>query len=172
MKYTIKKGSHSSGFRFCPVISKKQEVMIVKFDWTCAYLIPGKDQKDWNKLFGWSYLAHQNNSVRWGWRYTPLEGVVPRAVIPNGIQIAPYLHSQGSIIFPKEWIDVPIGKEIELGIHDMNDCFLFTADSQKIIVPYSGIKKFPIGYKLYPYFGGNQTAPHDVSVWMKKVSHQ
>jgi hypothetical protein len=23
------------------------------------------------------------------------------------------------------------------------------------------------GYKLWPYFGGNETAPHDIYIWMK-----
>ncbi|MEO5783498.1 MAG: hypothetical protein ABIQ07_09520 [Ginsengibacter sp.] len=25
-----------------------------------------------------------------------------------------------------------------------------------------------IGYKLYPYFGGDETAPHEIDIWIKE----
>jgi hypothetical protein len=25
------------------------------------------------------------------------------------------------------------------------------------------------GYRLYPYFGGDETAPHDISIWVKDL---
>jgi hypothetical protein len=24
------------------------------------------------------------------------------------------------------------------------------------------------GYKLFPYFGGDETAPHDINIWVKE----
>jgi hypothetical protein len=26
-----------------------------------------------------------------------------------------------------------------------------------------------VGYKLYPYFGGDELAPHPVSIWIKEA---
>jgi hypothetical protein len=25
------------------------------------------------------------------------------------------------------------------------------------------------GYKLFPYFGGDETAPHNISIWIKEL---
>jgi len=25
------------------------------------------------------------------------------------------------------------------------------------------------GYQLYPYFGGDETAPHDIFIWIEKL---
>jgi hypothetical protein len=25
------------------------------------------------------------------------------------------------------------------------------------------------GYQLYPYFGGDETAPHDINIWIKNL---
>jgi len=26
-----------------------------------------------------------------------------------------------------------------------------------------------VGYKLYPYFGGDEAAPHDINIWIKEL---
>jgi hypothetical protein len=169
VKYTIKKGSHSSGFRFCPVVNKKQMSVLVKFDVSCRYELQGEDQKDWNKLFGWSYLRHQDNSVRVVWRYNENR---------NDIEVAPYLHSRGKIIFPNESqiICIAIDCFTCIDLIDTGDQYLVITDMGlgdntevcSSMMPLNGIRKFPVGYKLYPYFGGNQTAPHDINIFMEE----
>ncbi len=37
------------------------------------------------------------------------------------------------------------------------------------IMPRASTTVKSSGYKLYPYFGGDEFAPHDVRVWIKEV---
>jgi hypothetical protein len=49
-----------------------------------------------------------------------------------------------------------------------SDRYIFTVNDTNIVeVPkncnYTGLR-----YKLYPYFGGNELAPHEINIWIEE----
>ena len=64
--YTIKEGSHSSGFRFWPLFKTKKMRVKVKFHRNCLY--KPEPLQGVNKLFGFSQgFNHMEKSLRYGW---------------------------------------------------------------------------------------------------------
>lgn len=136
-KYTIKKGNHRSGWFF--KILKKPKVMKVTFmfDETAIYNLNNNDQFDWNKLLGFSRGFHQNNSIRIAWRWNTVKQVV---------ELTKYEYVNGKRIMHEPLWEVKIN-EIATIVFNISD------------------RKFcKWGYLLYPYFGGNQKAPHDINI--------
>lgn len=163
----IKKGKHKSSFsRFTPHINCKTLVYQVSFTSSCKYNI-GKDQDDINKLFGLSFGFHHKNSARIGWRWNNKT---------NRIELLAYVYRKGKRV--NEWDEniiisnnIELNEEIILELLVTRESYLFSVDT------YSGIKSIELkheklcklGYELYPYFGGNQTAPHNIEILLEKI---
>jgi hypothetical protein len=139
----------------------------VLFDSDCVYKTKDlKNQKDINKLFGLSFGFHHNNSVRFGWRSTD-----------NGrIDILAYVYRDGERITEQnegiyiETIDVNVTYVME--IYVSKDKYMFTITRGSKLVGANIIKheKLPsLGYYLNPYFGGDETAPHDMVIELCKM---
>lgn len=163
-KFKIKKNSHYSGLHINPFINKSELLCKVIFNETCKYNLETIDQLDFNKLIGLSFGLHHNNSIRIGWRYDNIN---------NKIEICPYIYYLGNK--PKGW-EVPVISYINLNeqyyfkIKRTHDKYIIEvlANTTDLISYYefpitsSSIPKF--GYVLYPYFGGNRKAPHDIEI--------
>jgi hypothetical protein len=107
-----------------------------KFNFNCKYDLGDVDQQDWNKLVGFSRGYHRKNSVRIVWRWN---------VEKQKMEIAHYWYKDGV----RSWGDI---KEIELG----------KVYKEKLEIEKGKYPKW--GYMLWPYFGGNKKAPHDMSL--------
>jgi hypothetical protein len=62
-----------------------------------------------------------------------------------------------------------LNTEYILTLVDEGENWLFSVDDSWSVIAETRISKssnFKIGYKLWPYFGGNNTAPHDIVVEM------
>lgn len=201
--YTIKKGFHGSGCRFPRFHwGKKSFAVKVCFDESCLYDHGDGDQKDWNKLFGLSYLIHQHNSVRIGWR---VEKQYEHLGFP--ISIVPYYHESGVITareHKRAFIRVNRDYRVEIIVTEDARRLWFTVSSLDdagagilcatvcdcLWIPvtleciYSdaviGLRACVVdainirhtscpGYYLWPYFGGNKVAPHDMRIDMEVV---
>lgn len=115
------------------------------------------NQLDWNKLFGFSDCSsfHQTNSFRLGWRWTP----------QTGIEIGAYYYVESQRLFetikvvqPKDTLDLNIAKAdstYEVSVNGIHKSYPRGC---------SGIQ--PNAYYLFPYFGGDETAPDTVSILM------
>jgi hypothetical protein len=167
-EYKIKKDKHyPSGFNFGITFSRFVKFRC-KFDKSCLYYIPDNDKYDINKLCGFSTTwFHHKQSGRVGWR----------CVDGESIEILTYSYNNGvreqndtdflGIVMPEE--------EFEISIYDNEDSYIYTfeivGDRYSKMKCIDNKKKdwFFFHYLLYPYFGGNKTAPHDMSIYLKRL---
>ena len=121
------------------------------------YQFDDADQYDVNKLFGFSFGMHHNNSVRFGWR-------------PNGdlskIEIVGYEYHDKLRIPTIPICEVQLNKwyKYQLKYNAKTSYIEYTviSDDENFGMqhPIKLKKLFTFGYKLDLYFGGNKTAPH------------
>lgn len=151
----IKKGTHKSWQ--CPELIVNKDVIsyMVRFDDSCRYNI-GPDQGDINKLFGVGYFPHHHrNSVRVGWNYLPQT---------DKIRLYAYWYNKGV----KGWHymhSVNIGDYVYPSIHINRGTHTIDVQGKRLMIECKG----SLGYLLGPYFGGNQTAPHDINLEIRRL---
>jgi len=156
-KYTIPEGEHyadkqrkieTSNYRFQ-----------VHFDNSAIYTLPDVDQHDINKLTGFSdnRSHHQRFSARFGWRYSD-----------NALRLFAYVYNNSNWI-EQELSEIEINQTYTCGIKVKGDYYIFYIEELQIevMMPRAATTDNAIGYKLYPYFGGNNVAPHDIKIWLK-----
>ena len=158
--YTIPAGEHSSGsFINHPNNSKISFQFILDESAYYETEIP-ENQDDVNKIYGMSDFGvrHQKYSIRLGWRY-----------IENNLELCWLRHEQGThssatikIIEP----DVIYNATIDIKTF----YYVIVIDNDTTLV-----RRRPEGnwglirrYYLYPYFGGNEYAPHDITIKIKE----
>jgi len=134
------------------------------FTGSCLYDLKDEDQGDVNKLFGYSLGLHHNNSLRFGWR----------ANLKNAtIEIVAYeYHNKVRSVTPicevklNEWYTYDIHYngygQVIYTVYENNG---FQVKS--ITNPLQLQHKFNIGYTLGLYFGGNEKAPQDITLYKK-----
>ena len=138
--------------------AKKELGATFRFEPSCEYQINVVDQKDINKLFGLSYGFHHKNSIRFGWRFS---------LAKNKIEIFgySYMDAKRLSIFI---CDCEIGKDYDFQITTTSDSYelscldIEAGEYYTNQMPHQKLRNW--GYHLYPYFGGNIKAPHDI--WM------
>jgi hypothetical protein len=167
MDYLIKKGRHYCNKWFPKLHSGDSLLSVnVRFTSSCLYSFNNKNQQDWNKLAGLSYGYHKHNSVRIAWRCN-LE--------TSRIELALYCYVDG------ERFIVPFEESFKL--YNQVNVFFIVLPSGIVAYAmenrngdnYSRVKldkkiKLKLGYLLKPYFGGNEVAPHDVTIYVENLS--
>lgn len=174
--YAIPKGEHKCNAsllkRMLPVLSNKVECYAV-FDHTVINDFEGVDRFDISKLFGIQEGISGENSARIGWRWLAGEG----------LQLFPYVHCNGDNLGAED--PAPIctvaftgETEIYCRIEIRLTYYLFTirqyrltnGNSIKISEHTAKVKRgkgSPLRFRMWPYFGGSRTAPHDINIKMK-----
>jgi len=166
MIYRIHKGKH----RARPIslalwYDKRTMRRRVCFHTDCKYWLNGPDQQDVNKLFGIGYLpSHMQNSIRFGWRYDRESGK---------IELLTFMHTDGEQTF-RSICQIRFNMWYRLSIQVFESYYEFTVADDNIGAPINTIRiskfhKHKWSYKLGPYFGGNQTAPSDMTIELKKL---
>lgn len=161
-KMTISKGSHSSRIK-AELLEKNEMSFFIKFDSSAIYSSQTEvNQWDTNKLFGFSDCNshHHQNSARFGWRW--LEGK---------IDIMVYCYVNGERIIEKIGETDP-HTENYYNITLTKDSYNFTFDGETLNVPRKNICDKGAYYTLWPYFGGNEKAPHDINIFFKNSDLQ
>ena len=159
-KFTIKKGQQSSDLNYLTKTEYTELKFKAKFDNSAIYTstIP-ENQFDINKLYGFADndAHHQMYSARFGWNWN--EGVLSLYAYTynNGVR-------QNKLLGP-----VKIGEEVSCSIKVAGDTYIFTHNGIVNTMPRRTTTPKAIGYKLYPYFGGDEMAPHDIFVWIKEM---
>jgi hypothetical protein len=132
----------------------------VRFDSSAIYqtIIP-ENQYDINKLFGFSdnNAEHHQYSARIGWAWND-----------NALRLYAYVYNKG-IRHSKEIGMIPIGKTANCSIKIEGNLYLFTVNDTKLEMPRLSTTEKARGYQLYPYFGGNETAPHPINIWIRMI---
>ena len=169
-QYIIKKGKHkASGFHF-GLTFKKSIKFQAKFHESCLYNLGNNDNYDINKLYGFSTtIFHHKQSARIGWR----------CIDGENIEILTYSYNDSNRDLTDSEIlgDVKPNELFQCEITDNEDHYLYKfykIKNDKFEIVSSAIDKkqkdwFLFHYILYFYFGGNNTAPHDMKAWIKKI---
>jgi hypothetical protein len=159
-KYTIRQGQQycdQNGFK--PVEIEEMK-LVVKFDSTAIYQTAlAENQNDINKLYGFSdnNTDHHQYSARFGWRWSS-----------NALRLFAYVYNEGTVT-SKELTTVAIGAEVNCSIQVTSTSYLFTINGLTERLPRMVTTPKGQGYQLYPYFGGDETAPHDINIWIKNL---
>jgi hypothetical protein len=161
VKYTIAQGQQYCDKNGFSQIQLSELKFAVRFDSSAIYqtIDPG-NQLDINKLYGFSdnNALHHDFSARFGWRWSD-----------NALRLFAYVYNNG-IQTNKELGTVAIGAENSCSIKVAGDKYIFTLNGKADTMPRASTTAKAVGYKLYPYFGGDEFAPHTISIWIKEAS--
>jgi hypothetical protein len=163
----IKSGRHRSTISLPQLyINKKHLSYSIKFLDSCEYKLPDKNKWDINKLFGLSFGLHHNNSARFGWRWNEEK---------LAIEVLAYVYIDGKRM--REWdsdihiADIKLNSTILIDLSVSDDSYSFKiidGDNTYIReISHGGVTFW--GYKLFPYFGGNLTAPHNIIIEYREL---
>jgi hypothetical protein len=160
VKYTIKKGQQYCDMNAMTQVEYEELKFKVKFDSSAIYTsISSENQWDINKLFGFSDNNgyHHEFSARFGWNWGR-----------NGLTLYAYTYNNAKRE-SKSLGTITIGEEQNCSIKVTADKYIFTLNGKVETMPRTSTTAKAVGYKLFPYFGGDEFAPHDVSIWIKEI---
>lgn len=158
--YIIRQGGHTNIFEGLNLFQKDSMAFYFSFDSTAIYqTVDPKNQADWNKLMGFSDCQshHHQNSARLVWRWT--EGV--------GVEIGEYYYISRNREY-KGITKVNIGDTVFASVSAGNGYYTLQVGD----VISEKIKKCNnrlASYLLYPYFGGDEVAPHNINVHIRHL---
>ncbi len=169
--YTIKKGEHYAEDTFLRVepLLKSGIRFQACFDESVIYDFKDSNQPDINKLYGFTDCVSlpQTNSARVGWRWNAQKAK---------IELFAYTHVQSPDHTSYYMTSISPGEVIEFQIVVLrNGNYLFRifengTDVEKMRLEAPRGCSYPLaGSRLFPYFGGNRTAPQDVKIWINEI---
>ena len=156
--YTIRKGQQFSDQTAVKAVEVSEMKFVVRFDSTAIYQTTSpENQYDINKLYGFSdnNAGHHEFSARFGWRWSE-----------SRLRLFAYVYNDGAVM-SKELAAVAIGNEIRCSIAVTSGSYIFSVDDRYEKMPRLAKTPKGEGYQLYPYFGGDEAAPHDITIWLK-----
>lgn len=159
IQYNIAEGQHSADKSTFKSVETTNLDFVVKFDSTAVYQTKEKvNQYDINKLYGFSdnNADHHQFSARFGWRWSD-----------GALRLFAYVYNEGKMT-SKELTVIPIGTEVTCSIKVDSSNYIFTVNGKSNTMPRLSKTATAKGYMLFPYFGGDETAPHDVHIWIKE----
>ena len=104
-------------------------------------------------------VSRAAESARFGWRWSD-----------HALRLFAYVYNEGSAIY-RELSTVNIGELINCSIRVSGAAYLFTVDGQTTALPRASTPARATGYQLYPYFGGDESSPHEINIWIKTVKN-
>jgi hypothetical protein len=158
--YTIRAGAH-----FCDQ-SNQQPVdvsalhFMVRFDESAKYRTQApENQGDINKLLGFADNSghHHRFSARFGWCWNDDRLELHAYVYNDGVRSSKFLGA------------IDLGTEHSCSITVTQDAYVFTLDGESATMPRKSPLPRARGSKLFPYFGGQETAPHPVRIWIREA---
>jgi len=158
--YTIQAGEHSSGsFINHPDNSKISFQFIL--DESAIYETEiAENQHDVNKIYGMSDFGvrHQKYSIRLGWRY-----------LNNELELCWLRHEEGRHSAATiKTIDTDVVYNATIDIKTFYYVIVIDNDTTLVRRRPEGNWGLLRRYYLYPYFGGNEYAPHDITIKIKE----
>lgn len=169
IEYLIPSGQHESrvqnGFAADKIRTLKSNdfSFTARFDESVRYDLGNNNQYDINKLMGFSDCnsLHHENSIRFGWRYS---------IEKDNIEIFAYAYSN-SVMNYQYMGDVAINETAFYQIQITEHTFLLqiNGDLSFELERTANCDK-GLYYMLFPYFGGNEVSPHDVSIFIEETA--
>lgn len=153
--YIIKEGEHESN-RDIKSFNSNMLSFQAQFDETAKYKTKSEaNQADINKLMGFSDCNshHHENSARFGWRW-----------YNNQLEIHAYCYVNGDRI--SEFVGaVNLDQMNDYKIEIVENKYIFTINNtSRVEINKNPNCKSSTNYMLFPYFGGDEPAPHDINV--------
>jgi hypothetical protein len=158
-QYLIRSGQHEATTNFSKKLDVIEMKFTVKFDNSAIYkTITPVNQLDINKLYGFADndQHHQQFSARFGWRWSD-----------NALRLFAYVYNNGNRT-SKELGTISIGTENSCAIKITPAKYLFSLNGKVDSLPRLSTTPTAVGYQLYPYFGGDETAPHDMKILIRE----
>ena len=159
-KFTINEGKQICDNNIYVTTSYSELKFLAKFDSTAIYTTTDpSNQDDINKLYGFAdnNTTHQKYSARFGWCWNN-----------KAIRLYGYIYNNG-IRDSKELGTVAIGYENNCSIKVTPTAYEFTLNGKVDSLPRTSTTIRAEGYKLYPYFGGDEFAPHTINIFIKEL---
>lgn len=159
--YTIAKGEHSADKSTLKLVNASELAFSVRFDSSAVYTAQKPiNQFDINKLYGFSDngAPHQQFSARFGWRWSD-----------GALRLFAYVYNNGKRQ-EKELGVLPIGSWISCSIQADGEVYRFVLNGAITEMPRASTTPQAKGYLLYPYFGGDEVAPHTVRIEIKTAN--
>jgi hypothetical protein len=156
-KFTIRAGKHRCDEEYLKPLTVNGTSFVVKFDDSAIYTSKTREnQYDTNKLWGFSDgWNHMKNSARIGWDY-----------LDGELSLHAFAHVNGEMKYQKLTTIKP-GEEVACRIRIFGSYYIFTAKGEVVAIPRATTKAFVDGYQLFPYFGGDETASHQITIQIK-----
>jgi len=158
--YTIPEGKHRSGSFLNHPNNSKIEFKFILDESAVYYTEIPENQHDVNKIYGFSDFGkkHQNHSIRIGWRY-----------IDGNIELCWLKHEEG-VHLSSTIRNIELDEIYNAVIDIQTFYYVIIIDNDTTLV-----RRRPGGnwglvrrYYLYPYFGGNEFAPHNITIKIKE----
>lgn len=158
-EYTIAAGEHYCDKTAIKPVSITQMLFKVKFNSSAIYTtIDPQNQYDINKLYGFTEGQDPHgNSARIGWSFN------------NGaLRLYAYVYNNGQRI-SQEICTVAISETINCAIKIDGNNYVFLVNDKLVKLSRAQAGETAQGYQLFPYFGGDETAPHKISIFIKDL---
>lgn len=158
-KYIIRQGQQFCDKSTFAAVEYSELKFVVKFDSSAIYkTLSPSNQYDINKLYGFSDndSAHHLYSARFGWRWSD-----------QALRLFAYVYNSG-IRTSKELGTIQIGSESNCSIKVTAGNYIFSLNNKTDTLLRSSTTSKGKGYKLYPYFGGDEASPRDINIFIKE----
>lgn len=158
--YKISKGQQSaSPAQYKYYSSLTEQKFTAYFDSSAIYsTVNPSNQLDINKLYGFADddKQHHISSARIGWRW-----------YSNRLELFGYVYND-SVRTTQFITQVPLKTDIPCSIKVDGTRYIFTANGTQMTMPRTAKTPTGKGYRLYPYFGGDEMAPQDISIRIRE----
>lgn len=152
-----------AGAQFCEqdrfqTIGTSRLAFTVLFDSSAMYTTKDPaNQADINKLYGFSdnRAHHHSFSARFGWRW-----------YQQKLSLHGYIYND-SIREYKELGSIAIGKPAHCAILVKGNQYQFVLNGDTTVMRRTSKTAQAEGYRLFPYFGGDEVAPHRIQILIK-----
>ena len=100
-----------------------------------------------------------DNSIRFGWRYSAEK---------DKVEVFGYQYQDG-VRHYEHMTDVQIGQTATYQISLEENEYMLSVNGEVLSMKRTHNKKLGVYYMLFPYFGGNERAPHDIKIYIKEL---
>ncbi|MCE2833618.1 MAG: hypothetical protein LW694_04500 [Chitinophagaceae bacterium] len=158
--YKILKGQQSaSPSQYKYYSSLMEQKFTVRFDSSAIYAtVNPTNQLDINKLYGFADddKQHHVSSARIGWRW-----------YANRLELFGYVYND-SVRTTQLITQVPLKTDIPCTIKVDGNRYIFTANGTQATMNRTAKTSSGKGYRLYPFFGGDEMAPQDITIRIRE----
>lgn len=157
--FSIEKGEHYSNRRHLELLQYNTLSFQAKFDESAEYVLEKGFQDSKNKLLGFSDCnsSHHENSARFAWQW-----------FNNRIEIFAYCYVDGERV--ESFLGtVEMGEVAHYEIRISESSYTFIFKDQKTEIARKNECNVGTYFILWPYFGGQIPAPHEVNIYLRRL---